>query len=301
MVFGEKVRKIPKPERNWVLGNLPIKEVLTWKNLSTIWNANNKFDSTIDIVLKKGYAVIDMMVTMVFRNGSLNPKVATELRGGIALPHLLYGCELWYLTLTQFSKLEKIQNLFCRKAPSLLPGTSGSEARGLMGLGGIETDISRIKLYFLGRIINCSSAQAFKELFVCRLIKWKWRCDAVNRFIPDLIRILEKYGLMMFKTDFYTIREFSDEMQWKRIVNEVVQRKEELTWSEKLNQKPVLKLYMQADHYLNISFWYEIWDFAPINSNIVVDVIRLLCGSFKIDSIRIKNYNCLLSFYCSFC
>ena len=32
MVFGEKVRTIPSPERNWVLGSLPIKEVLT-KNL----------------------------------------------------------------------------------------------------------------------------------------------------------------------------------------------------------------------------------------------------------------------------
>jgi hypothetical protein len=36
-------------------------------------------------------------------------------------------------------------------------------------------------------------------------------------------------------------------------------------------------------------------------SNIVVDVIRLLCGSLKIDGIRIENYNCLHSFYCSFC
>ncbi len=53
MVFGEKVRKIPTPERHWVLGSLPIKEVLMWKNLGIIWNANNKFDSTIDIVLKK--------------------------------------------------------------------------------------------------------------------------------------------------------------------------------------------------------------------------------------------------------
>jgi hypothetical protein len=77
-----------------VLGSLPIKEVLTWKNLGTIWNANNKFDSTIDIVLKKGYAVINMMVTMGCRHGDLNPKAATKLWRSIALPHLLYGCEL---------------------------------------------------------------------------------------------------------------------------------------------------------------------------------------------------------------
>ena len=163
MVFGEKVRRIPTPERNWVLGSLPIKEVLTWKNLGIIWNANNKFDSTIDIVLKKGYAVIDIMVAMGCRHGGLNSKVATKLWRSIALPHLLYGCELWYLTMKQFSKLEKIQNIFCR------------------------------------------------------------------------------------------------------------------------------------------IFWYEIWDFAPMNSNIVVDVIRLLCDSLKIDGIRIENYNCLHSFYCSFC
>ncbi len=31
MVFGEKVRKIPKPERNWVLGSLPITRVKTHK------------------------------------------------------------------------------------------------------------------------------------------------------------------------------------------------------------------------------------------------------------------------------
>jgi hypothetical protein len=153
----------------------------------------------------------------------------------------------------------------------------------------------------LGRIINSSSTQAFRKLFVRRLIKWKWRCDAVDGFIPDLIRILEKYGLMTFVTNFITSESFPTKKQWKRIVNEAVQRKEELAWSEKLNQKPVLKLYMQAHQHLNISFWYEIWDFAPMDSNIVVDVIRLLCGSLKIDGIRIENYNCLHSFYCSFC
>ncbi|CAB4012587.1 Hypothetical predicted protein, partial [Paramuricea clavata] len=95
-----------------------------------------------------------------------------------------------------------------------------------MGLGRIETDISRRKLYFLGRIINSSSTQDFRKLFVRRLIKW--RCDAVDGFILDLIRILEKYGLMMFVTDFITSESFPTKKQWKRIVNEAVQRKEEL-------------------------------------------------------------------------
>ena len=210
---------------------------------------------------------------------------------------LLYCCELLYLTMKQFSKLEKIQNIFCRIAQSLLPGISGSVARGLMGLGRIETDISRKSCTFFQLQLNTS----IQEIICTSLIKWKWRCDAVDGFIPDLIRILEKYGLKTFVTDFITSESFPTKKQWKRIVNEAVQRKEELAWSENLNQKPVLKLYTQAHQHLHISFWYEIWDFAPMNSNIVVDVICLLCGSLKIVGIRIENYNCLHSFYCSFC
>ncbi len=101
-------------------------------------------------------------------------------------------------------------------------------------------------------------------------------------------------------TDFITSESFPTKKQWNRIVNEAVQRQAELAWSENLNQKPVLKLYMQEHQHLHISFWYEIWDFVPMNSNIIVDVIRLLCGSVKIDGIRIENYSCLHSFYCSF-
>jgi hypothetical protein len=63
-------------------------------------------------------------------------------------------------------------------------------------------------------------------------------------------------------TDFITSESFPTKKQWKRIVNEVVQRKEDLAWSEKLNQNSVLKLYMQAHQHLSISFLYEIWGFC---------------------------------------
>jgi hypothetical protein len=60
-----------------------------------------------------------------------------------------------------------------------------------------------------------SSLEAFGKLFVRRLIKWKWRYDAVDGFIPDLIRILEKYGLMIFMTDFITSESFPTKKHWK--------------------------------------------------------------------------------------
>jgi hypothetical protein len=60
---------------------------------------------------------------------------------------------------------------------------------------------------------------------------------------------------MIFMMDIITSESFPTKNNWKRIVTEAVQGKEELAWSEKPNQKPVLKLYMQAHQHLNTSFW----------------------------------------------
>ncbi|CAB4011903.1 uncharacterized protein LOC110238700 [Paramuricea clavata] len=51
-----------------------------------------------------------------------------------------------------------------------------------------------------------SSTEAFRKLFVRLLIKWKWRCDAVDGFILDLIRILNDVH-----EGLYNLKEFSDE------------------------------------------------------------------------------------------
>jgi hypothetical protein len=48
----------------------------------------------------------------------------------------------------------------------------------------------------------------------------EWRYDAVDGFISDLIRILEKYGLMIFMTDFITSKSFPTKNNWKGIVTE---------------------------------------------------------------------------------
>jgi hypothetical protein len=55
---------------------------------------------------------------------------------------------------------------------------------------------------------------------------------------------------MTFMNDFVTSESFPTKKHWKRIVNEALQGKEELVWSEKLNQKPVLKLYIYIYIYM---------------------------------------------------
>lgn len=156
LVFGERTSKSPVPIRNWFLENISIEEKKTWKNLGMIWNADSNSQDIVDLAISKGFEAIALLASVGCRHGGLNPRVSVKLWKSVALPYMLYGCELWYLNLQQFKKLDKIVNVFSRIAQSLLPGTSGSAARGLLGLVSIKTEINKQKLYFLGRIINSS-------------------------------------------------------------------------------------------------------------------------------------------------
>ena len=79
--------------------------------------------------IKKGFEIIASLARIGCRPGALKPKISAQSWKSIALPYILYGCELWYLNAQQSRDLEKVLNLFCRVSQSLLPGSSGSAAR----------------------------------------------------------------------------------------------------------------------------------------------------------------------------
>ena len=60
--------------------------------------------------------------------------------------------------------------MFCRVTQCLIPGSSGSATRGLLGLHSIKAEIGKRKLYLLGRIINSSSSLAHRKLFTENLL-----------------------------------------------------------------------------------------------------------------------------------
>ena len=95
--------------------------------------------------------------------------------------------------------------MFCRVTQCLIPGSSGSATRGLLGLHSIKAEIGKRKLYLLGRIINSSSSLAHRKLFIRKLIKWKWRQSnsAMSGFIPDIMKLLVDVNLLGYVTEFF--------------------------------------------------------------------------------------------------
>ena len=69
------------------------------------------------------------------------------------------------------------------------PGTSGSAARGLLGMLSIEAEIDRRKLYFLGRLINISAGvlltlflSALKTVQICKFCSKHCIENKVSRY-----------------------------------------------------------------------------------------------------------------------
>lgn len=299
LVFGEKIKKT-LPTRDWILGDVEVKESKIWKNLGKIWHVDPTSPEPVQSAIRKGFEIVASLAKIGCRPGALNPKTSAQLWKSVALPHILYGCELWYLNAQERRDLEKVLNVFCRVTQSLLPGSSGSAARGLIGLHSMKAEINKRKLYLLGRIINSSTCLAYRKLFVRRLIKWKWRKNRVTGFITDVNKVMEDLDLTGYITDFIKNECFPSKERWKSIVRTAIGKEEQLVWVNKINQKTGLEFYLIAHPSLHITKWYEVWKHSPTDSKRIIDVIRLICGSLKINNNRLGNPGTLAG-VCSAC
>ena len=212
----------------------------------------------------------------------------------------LYGCELWYLKDNQIKELERVLNVFCRMTQCLIPGFSGSAARGLLGLRSIKTEISKRKLYLLGRIINSSSSLARRKLFIRKLVTWKWKQNncTMTGFVPDIIKLLVKANLFRYITEFLQEDYFPTKTTWKKIVKKAIYENDHCEWVDKIARKKELKFYRWSQPCITMSNWYDLWKYG--HSKQIIDILRLLCGSLTLKKERFGNPG-TLNGICSAC
>ena len=133
LTFGEKEEEhiLNCGTRNWKLGSSDISEKDTWSNLGKVWVINKHSSTVISMAVGKGREVCFFLMSLGSRYGGLNTITASYLWKQIGIPKFLYGSELWKLSKTDIIELERVQNIMLRIIKGLLPGISGSVARGL--------------------------------------------------------------------------------------------------------------------------------------------------------------------------
>ena len=278
--------------RNWKMGLIRIKECTTWENLGKVWcvEKSNKCSHIVDNSIAKVWRSCGTIMKAGGRELGLNPLVSLKLWKVIALPSMLYGCKLWRLSGKEIKRLEKAQNMIIRIMQGLMPGSSGSACRGMLGMWDILSEIDKRKLFFLGMLINSSGTPVYKVMFHRRLIRWKWDFkSATTGFIPDIIHILRKYDLFCYMNNFIDNGEFPRRIQWKQIVIQSVRIVYEQNWRDKICSHLQLGIYAVVHQRCEASKWWRLAKRFPCYLEYITDVVRIMCGSFTIAGKRVAD------------
>ena len=303
LIFGESQQEHEANirSRTWKLGSQILSEKGSWSNLGKLWLANRDSKEIVSKATCAGREACFMLMAVGTRYGGLNPTVSSNLWRKIGIPKFLYGSELWQLKMNNYIELEKVQNIMVRIMQGLLPGTSGSAARGLLGLLSVEAEIDKRKLYFLGRLINMGAGAPCRRVFFIRLLRWKWNYSKkLTGFVPDIVKILTKYDLLEVLTTYILTNDFPIKPLWKKTVNKHVREHYDRVWREKISKNNQLYLYSKVHTKNEVSHWWIIARKNPSFMKEINNVIRLICGSYKVRGKRVDHPNTYID-YCDSC
>jgi hypothetical protein len=261
LIFGESQQEheANNRSRSWKLGSQILSEKGAWSNLGKLWLANRDSKEIVLKATSAGREACFMVMAVGTRYGGLNPTISSNLWRKIGIPKFLYGSELWQLKMKDYIELEKVQNIMVRIMQGLLPATSGSAARGLLGLLSIEAEIEKRKLYFLGRLLNMGAGAPCSRVFFIRLFRWKWNYDKkLTGFVPDIVEILVKYDILEVLITYILTNDFPTKTLWKKTINMFESNLIVLGGKRSVRTINYLYLYSKVHTKNEVSHWWII-------------------------------------------
>ena len=235
VTFGETkpIHAQSLKKREWFLGNTLVDELSEYKNLGVLKNCFNSFSSNIEDNIEKTRKKAGMIFSSDFDRRKTKPLVFIKFWKQACLPTLLFGAELFSITTSQSSKLERCQQWFLKKlfyVPNFAP------SRLLLkfsDLNSIESEIDLKKLLFLGRLITESKmAPVVKSLFLTRVESYFSSNYPSTGVLSSICDALRKYDLLQFLESWHSLSIFPSYTEWKSIVKSRIRMHESDIWDE---------------------------------------------------------------------
>ena len=269
--------------RNRVLGDDNVDELYEYKNLGILKNYVGSFSSNIDDNIEKTQKKAGMIFSSNLDRRKINPLVYVKSWKQACLPSLLYGAEVFTLTPTLLTKLERCQSWFLKiifYVPKFAPS---SLLQRLSGLNSIESEIALRKLLFLGRLITePKMAQSVRSLFMSRAESYFDASVTSMGVLPSIIEALNKYDLYNFFISWFHDSTFPTYSNWKCIVKTKVRNFEDNAWADYCVNHPGMHI---AQACLRKVTPYQFWCLADNYPDLVSRMhiqIRLM-GNFGLN------------------
>lgn len=213
---------------------IPITEEIT--HVGIVLNAhNNSIERTV-----KACKVLKSVTMSLIKSGvhpaALNPITSSKIIKQVGFTKALYGCELWLLTGTELIMLERANRFVAKSIQGFDQRVRSDMCIGTLGWTTIEAYIDTKKLLFLGNLCRLSPNTLPKRIFITRLYMFLVGSNSYNQtgFIPDISRILVKYNLFHYLSDFLKTGLFTSKYTWKNIVKNAVWKYEEKEWMDRI-------------------------------------------------------------------
>lgn len=305
VTFGEttQVHNKRKQLRKWKLYNSAIKEKECWTHVGIELSGNFSSSKRTYECCRKAKSAILSLAGLGLRPNALNPICALSLWHSIGIPTALYGCELWNnLTTSELEMLERTQCYIAKFIQGLHPNTRSEAAIGNLGLWSMEGIIDKNKLLYLGRLCRSDATLLSKEIFItCLFLHLSNPSKQKFGFVPDITRILEKYGLFDFLKRYIDGQPFPKKSQWKNIVYDKLNQIETSKWKSGMLRKQELNIYQRIHTNLKpLSIWEAAKRTPSCNKPSITCLVNIVSGNVP-DTFKswLKETND--GHHCSFC
>ena len=238
VVNNETKNRFLKSDRDWFLGHHRIKEGESYKYLDTIFNKYMSIKDNIKDACDKLKGTFVSLVNdgIVHEQGLLSLSCMKIYRC-IVLPKALYGCENWSnLCNSDLLSLERAHR-YCIKYMQGLPRRTRTDiALSLVGSNSLEAEIDYRKLQLFGQFCRLRLDHWLRHIFLNRLTSYFVDGAGQTGFIPEVVRLLEKYSLSRYLDTFMCNSIFPSKISWKRHVRCEINNRELYQWHCRTSQ-----------------------------------------------------------------
>lgn len=258
-------------EFNWKIGNDVVPRNECYTHLGIELNSKFKPSERISNCCRKGK---NAYFSLKGVNSKLtNPVVMIKLYKTVILPSVLYGCEMWgSMRKVDIVTLSRFQHFVIKNILNLPITTRSDMCQSLMGIYTIDAYIDKCKLMFLRKLCTMDINSLSRKIFDTRLFSYLIDTNHTHfGFIPDIVEILDKYGLAEYILDYILDGEFPPKPSWKLIVNCAIATYQNDKWRSRIEIDSDFTRFRQLHEDISItSLWTEAKTASEIRQSYVL-------------------------------
>ena len=251
-------------DHEWALGDDMVEELYEYKSLGVLKNYCGSFASNVSDNIDKTRKKAGMIFSSNVDRRKTNPLIYVKFWRQACLPSLLFGAELFTITLSLLLELERCQSWFLKKLFYVPDFAPRALLLRLTKLNSIEAEIDTRKLLFLGRLVTePKMAPSLRNLLRSRTESLFDKDVKSIGILPSICEALNKYDLLNYFEIWFNSSTFPTYGNWKSIVKNNVRDLESRLWLEFCSGHPNMHVAQACLENVSPSKFWSLADLYP--------------------------------------